>query len=140
MTILCKRLRQQTEQGAQFFEEEAKSRENSTSTPSAPTDSKSSCPQIPYNPSYVSDKDEDNIDSIFCLKEVDVEVSCNSPFKLSWQNIIYALEPNRNPNQPNQSLQHESTLTLSQKKEHYSRTAKNLFLFVENVLIIIKEL
>ena len=79
------------------------------------------------------------MDDIFVLREKDLEEACNQSFKLSWDHICSTVDPQQ-PKAPNVGVQQEATGTLAQKKEHYSRTAKNLFLFVENILIFIKEL
>lgn len=113
MTIMCKKLRQQTEMGINYFNEQK----------DKPT------PKL-------FDEPEESIDEIFQLKERDTEMAFNNSFNVSWKHICQSVDPQGQRVQPVA----EDTNLLSQKKEHYSRTAKNLFLFVENILILIKSL
>ena len=111
LTTLCKRLNKQTEEGVKYFSNPNKKSEDMMEVP--PTS-------------------EDCFDDIFVLKERELDDACNQSFKISWQHICLSVE--------NQSkLKSHEGYSLQIRKEHYSRTAKNLFLFVENILIFIKD-
>jgi hypothetical protein len=76
MTIMCKKLRQQTEMGISFFNEQKE-------TPAA----------------KLFDEPEESIDEIFLLKERDTEMAFNNSFSVSWKHICQS-EPSSHRNGP----------------------------------------